>query len=262
MSEKVVYIQTAKGREELTALPGNLGPNLKALLGMFDGITTVEELQRKLDKVPLDRLLAALHALVQDGYLEPAPSATTIAAPSDDLDFASFLNRPTPTPTAAQRQQAEQATLTSMRSLKQAGYFVNIISRSGKPIPPRSGNQYSILIIDGDQANALVLARALVVAQFDVRSASREHEIMAELSKAPPDLILMDVVLPDLVGIEVLAKLREHPVFKSVPVIVVTAQAQHDDVVAALVYGANGFMTKPVQPDALLDGVKSILGIK
>ena len=85
---------------------------------------------------------------------------------------------------------------------------------------------------------------------------------MAELSKAPPDLILMDVVLPDLVGIEVLAKLREHPVFKSVPVIVVTAQAQHDDVVAALVYGANGFMTKPVQPDALLDGVKSILGIK
>ncbi len=258
MSEKAVYIQTAKGREELTALPGNLGPNLKALLGMFDGKTTVEELQRKLDKVPLDRLLAALDTLVHEGYLEAVASPVE----SDDLDFASFLNRPTPTPTAAQRQQAEQATLTSMRALKQAGYFVNIISRSGKPIPPRSGNQYSILIIDADQATALVLARALMVAQFDVRSASREHDIMAELSKPPPDLILMDVVLPDLVGIEVLAKLREHPVFKSVPVIVVTARAQHDDVVAALVYGANGFMTKPVQPEALLDGVKSVLGIK
>jgi len=258
MSEKAVYIQTARGREELTALPGNLGPNLKALLGMFDGKSTVEDLQRKLDKVPLDRLLAALEALVKEGYLEAAPSPVA----SNDLDFASFMSRPTPTPTAAQRQQAEQATLTSMRSLKRAGYFVNIISRSGKPIPPRSGSQYSILIIDGDQANALVLARALVLAQFNVRSASREDEVMAELSKPPPDLILMDVVLPDLVGIEILAKLREHPVFKSVPVIVVTSQAQHDDVVAALVYGANGFMTKPVQTETLLDSVKSVLGIK
>jgi PleD family two-component response regulator len=256
MAEKVVYTQTARGREELLASPGNLGPNLRALLAMFDGKLTVEDLQKKLDKVPLDRLLLALQALVNDGYLE----AVTSTAPSDDLDFAAFMSRPTPAPTAAQRQQAEQATLTSMRALKQAGYFVNIVSRSGTRIAPRSGDKYSILIIDGDQANALVLARTLMMENFDVRSASREHEVMAELSKPPPDLILMDVVLPDLVGIEVLAKLREHPVFKSVPVIVVTAQAQHDDVVAALVYGANGFMTKPVKNEALIDSVKSVLG--
>lgn len=257
MTEKVVYKQTAKGREELTAAPGNLGPNLKALLGMFDGISTVDDLQKKLDKVPLDRLLLALQALVNDGYLEAATSTPA----STDLDFAAFMSRPTPAPTAAQRQQAEQ-TLTSMRALKQSGYFVNIVSQSTRRIPPRSGDKYSILVIDGDQANALVLARTLMMANFDVRSASREHEIMAELSKPPPDLILMDVVLPDLVGIEVLAKLREHPVFKSVPVIVVTAQAQHDDVVAALVYGANGFITKPVQGETLLDSVKSVLGTK
>jgi PleD family two-component response regulator len=258
MAERVVYTQTAKGREELVATSGNLGPNLKALLGMFDGKLTVEDLQKKLDKVPLDKLLLAIQALVTDGYLE----AATGAPASHDLDFAAFMSRPTPAPTAAQRQQAEQTTLTSMRALKQAGYFVNIVSRPGIRIAPRSGNKYSILVIDGDQANALILARTLMMENFDVRSASVEHEIMAALSKPPPDLILMDVVLPDLVGIEVLAKLREHPVFKSVPVIVVTAQAQHDDVVAALVYGANGFMTKPVKNEALLDSVKSVLGIK
>lgn len=258
MSEKVVYIQTVAGREELSASPGNLGPNLKALLGMFDGQSTVEDLQKKLDKVPLDRLLAALDTLVKQGYLEAAASAPA----GDDLDFALLLNTPTPVPTAAQRQQAEQATLTSMRALKQSGFFVNIISRSVKPITPRSGDKHSILIIDGDQANTLILARELMLAQFDVRSASRDEDILAELAKPPPDLILMDVILPDLVGIEILAKLREHPVFKSVPVIVVTSQAQHDDVVAALVYGANGFMSKPVKPEALLDGVKSVLGIK
>jgi PleD family two-component response regulator len=258
MSEKIVYTQTAKGREEISATPGNLGPNLKALLGMFDGRSSVEDLQRKLDKVPLDRLLAALDTLLKEGYLEAAASAPA----GEDLDFAAFMNRPPPTPTAKQRQDAEQATLTSMRALKQSGYFVNIISRAGKRIPPRSGETYSILIIDGDQANTLLLARELMLAKFNVRSASREDDIMAELSKPPPDLILMDVALPELVGIEILAKLREHPVFKSVPVIVVTTQAQHDDVVAALVYGANGFMTKPVKPESLLDGVKSVLGMK
>ena len=96
MTEKVVYTQTARGRQELLAAPGNLGPNLKALLGMFDGKLTVEDLQKKLDKVPLDKLLMALDALVKDGYIEaasPPPSA-------DDLDFASYMNRPTPMPTA------------------------------------------------------------------------------------------------------------------------------------------------------------------
>ena len=259
MSEKVIYTQTAKGRDELHATPGNLGPNLKALLGMFDGKSTVEDLKKKLDKVPLDRLLQALEALVKDGYLEATGTAPNGA---DDLDFAAYMNRPTPMPTAAQREQAEQTTLTSMRALKQAGYFVNIVSRSGSRIRPRSGDKYSVLIIDGDQANALILARPLMLEKFDVRSASHEDEIMKELAKPPPDLILMDVVLPDMVGIELLAKLREHPVFKSVPVIVVTAKAQHDDVVAALVYGANGYMTKPVQPEALLDSVKSVLGTK
>jgi len=257
MAEKVIYRQTATGKEEISATPGNLGPNLKALLGMFDGQSTVEDLQKKLDKVPLDRLLAALDTLVKEGYLESMPSAPA----SDNLDFAAYMNRPTPMPTTKQKQDAEQATLTSMRALRQSGFFVNIITQSGKRIPPRSGDKYSILIIDGDQANALTLARELIFAKFDVRSASRENEILTELSKPPPDLILMDVNLPDLVGIEILAKLREHPVFKSVPVIVVTAQAQHDDVVAALVYGANGFMTKPVEPKTLLDSVKSVLGM-
>jgi PleD family two-component response regulator len=199
MAEKVVYTQTAKGREELSATSGDLGPNLKALLGMFDGQATVEDLQKKLDKVPLDRLLAALDTLVKEGYLEALASAPA----SDDLDFAAYMNRPTPMPTAKQRQDAEQATLTSMRALKQSGFFVNIMSRSGKRIPPRSGDKYSILIMDGDQASTLLLARELMLAKFDVRSASREDEIMAELSKPPPDLILMDVVLPELVGIEI-----------------------------------------------------------
>lgn len=257
MAQNVLYTWTAKGRDELAASPGKLGPNLKTLLGMFDGRSTVEDLQRKLDKVPPDKLQAALEKLASDGYIEARESAE----PAADIDFATFMKRPVKEPSVQEKRQAEQATVSGMRTLKKAGYFVNILSRPGKRMAPRSGDKYSVLILDGDQANSLVVARTLLLAKFDARSAARHDDIMAELNKPPPDAIVMDVVLPELVGLELLAKLREHPNFKAVPVIIVTAQAEHDDVVAALVYGASGYMTKPVKPEALLDSVKTVLGL-
>jgi DNA-binding response OmpR family regulator len=71
----------------------------------------------------------------------------------------------------------------------------------------------------------------------------------------------MDMVLPDTIGLELLGRLREHPVYKSVPIIVMTAKAEHDDVVAALAYGASGYMTKPFKPEALVDSVQAVLGL-
>ena len=257
MTEKSVYTQTEKGRAELAASPGHLGPNLKALLGMFDGKASVEDLVKKLGKVSLDQVLAARDKLVASGYIEISQDGREDA----DLDFATLMGRPVKEPTLPQKREAEQTTISGMRRLRQSGYFVNILSRPGGRIPPRSGENYSVLILDGDRSDVLVMARALALAQFDVRSASTAADIMAELGRPPPDVIVMDLVLPELVGLEVLAKTREHFKLRSVPVIVVTAEAAQEDVISALVYGANGYMTKPVQPEALLEAVKMILGI-
>lgn len=257
MTEKSVYIQTAKGREELAASSGHLGPNLRALLGMFDGKATVEDLLKKLGKVSLDQFLAARDKLIAGGFIDVSQNQREQA----DLDFATLMGRPVKEPTLPQRREAEQTTISGMRRLRQSGYFVNILSRPDGPIAPRSGDVYSVLILDGDRSNVLVMARALALARFDVRSASSAADIMAELGKPPPDVIVMDLILPELVGLEVLAKTREHTQLRRVPVIVVTAEAAQDDVISALVYGANGYMTKPVKPEALLDAVKTILGV-
>ena len=135
-----------------------------------------------------------------------------------------------------------------------------VLSRPTGHIAPRSGDTYSVLILDGDRSDVLVMARALALARFDVRSASCAEDIMTQLDKSPPDVIVMDLVLPELVGLEVLAKTREHSRLRKVPVIVVTSEAAQVDVISALVYGANGYMTKPVKPEALLEAVKTILG--
>ncbi|MBM3359235.1 MAG: response regulator [Betaproteobacteria bacterium] len=257
MTQNPIYSQTDQGRAELTADPGKLARSLRVLLGMVDGRSTVDELQRKLGNVDPEKLRAALQSLAAHGYVALAKAAE----PAGEIDFASFMGQPIQTPTAEQKRDAEQKTLSGMRSLKSSGYFVNIVSRPAGRVRPRAGEQYSVLILDGDQANALAVARALMLAKFEVRSASRPDQIMAELNKPAPDLILMDVMLPELVGLDVLAKLREHPNFKTVPVLIVTGRAEQDDVVAALVYGANGYMTKPVKPEALLESVRTLLGL-
>ena len=261
MANEIAYVKTATGKAEVAAKPGKLPTGLKTLLGLIEN-STVAQLQGKLPQVPLDKLNAALDRLFVDGYIEIAAAAAAPAVSAAELDFAQFINRPVKDPTIQQLQQAE-ATLSGIRASKKAGYFVHIINRSAKRIAPHAGgDKHTVLIIDADQANALVVARALLLAKFETRAAARQDEIVEQLNKQPPaDVIAMDMVLPDTIGLELLGRLREHPTYKSVPIIVMTANVEHDDVVAALAYGASGYMTKPFKPEALVDSVQAVLGL-
>lgn len=263
MTSDIAYVKTDKGKAEFAAKPGKLPAGLKTLLGLIDN-STVAGLHGKLPQVPLDKLNAALDRLFVDGYIEigAAASAADPAVSDPDLDFNRFLNRPVKEPTFHQKQQAE-ATLSGIKASKKPGYHVNIINRSAQRIAPRAGgDKHTVLVIDADTANSLVVTRALLLAKFDTRAAAKQDEIVEQLNKQPPaDVIAMDVVLPDVIGLELLGRLREHPNYKSVPIIIMTATVEQGDVVAALAYGATGYMTKPFKPEALVDSVKAVLGL-
>jgi CheY-like chemotaxis protein len=261
MADEIPYVRTAAGKAELEAKPGKLPPGLKTLLGLIDN-STVAQVQGKLPKVAPDKLKAAIDQLVAQGYIEvPAAAAATPAKPGAP-DFADFLKRPVKEPTFQQLQQAE-ATLSGIKASKKPGYFVHIINRAGKRVAPLAGGDtHTVLVIDADQSNALVVTRALLLAKFETRAAARQDEIVEQLNKQPPaDVIAMDMVLPDIIGLELLGRLREHPLYKSVPIIVMTAKTEHDDVVAALAYGASGYMTKPFKPETLVESVRAVLGL-
>ena len=255
------FSQTPKGKDEFAAKPGKLGTGLKTLLGLVGDKATFADIKLKLPQVPAEKITAALEALVKDGYLRrgaPPPAA----AADNDLDFTRFINRPVKEPTLQQKRQAE-ATIAGIRASKKAGYHVNIVNRPAKRLAPNAGGEkHTVLIIDADEANALVVARALLLAKFDTRAAGKREEIIAELNrKPPPDVVAMDVALPDIGGLELLGRLREHPTYKKIPIIVMTARIEHDDLVAALAYGASGYLTKPFKPEAVLDGVRGVLGL-
>lgn len=260
MTDKTEYRSTEKGIAEVAAKPGVLKPGMKGLLAAIGDNATVESLRIKFPKA--GDFAAGLAQLMKDGYIELRPAAPSkpVAAAAGTLE--NLFNEKPKEPTVHQRKMAE-GTLSGARRLK-AGYQISIINRPGKPLLPFGGpgQKFVVLVIDSHEAEALEEARGLMQGGFEVRGAGSKAEIVTALSKKPlPDLIIMDVDLADMVGLDLLGKLREHAELKETPIIVVTARAERDDIVAALAYGASGYLNKPIKPDALLRHVKDALGI-
>ncbi|MBX9905593.1 MAG: response regulator [Burkholderiales bacterium] len=259
MTEKTFYRTTPKGLAEVAAKPGKLKPGIKGLLAAVGKQASTENMRAKFPRA--GDITAAMDALANEGYIEILPAAAPTAAPAAVAELESFLSERPKEPTLQQRREAE-GTISGARKLK-AGYQINILNRPGKPITPRGGGgKHVILVIDSHEAEALAAARGLMQAGFDIRGAANRGEIAAALAKPPlPDLIIIDVEMRDAVGLDVLGKLHEHPEFKSTPIIVVTARAERDDIVAALAYGASGYLNKPVKPDALVRYSRDALGL-
>ena len=75
-----------------------------------------------------------------------------------------------------------------------------------------------------------------------------------------PDLILLDVMLPDINGFDVLNRIRRHAAIQAVPVIMLTSRSETADIARGLSLGADAYLTKPVLPSTLIDAVQAVLG--
>jgi CheY-like chemotaxis protein len=209
----------------------------------------------------VDKLRTAIDVLLTHEYIEIARST----APKDnDLDFTHLSSaEPGPQPTRVQVADALNITLTRMRELRRAGCYINITNRPTQRIPPRSGDKYGVLIIDSDQGAMLLFARTLMLAGFNVRSAANREEIIAELNNPLlPDALLLDTALPGLNGLDVLARIHQHPQLTAVPIIVITSKLEREEVAAALARGASAYMIKPCMPEVLRASVHAMLGLK
>jgi DNA-binding response OmpR family regulator len=97
---------------------------------------------------------------------------------------------------------------------------------------------------------------------FRSLGAHNRDEIMAALrTPPPPDLILLDVQMPDANGFDLLTRMRQHPLLKNMPVVMLTAEATRESVLRGLQGGADGYITKPFEPDVLMTAVKAVLGL-
>lgn len=192
---------------------------------------------------------------------------TTLTAPQspDDLDFTHALggSAGASLPLEAMSEKERQEVIVGAAELHRVGYYVNIAQRAKKVASLPPGTKYSVLCIDDDAVLLGVLAKKLQLDGYAVRTASDRHEIVAELQKPlPPHLILLDVGLPGFSGFDLLLKLRQHPKLGSVPVIMLTAHVSPQDVLLGMANGADGYVSKPFQFDALTSAIETVLGVQ
>src|SRR3989475_5940410 len=111
-------------------------------------------------------------------------------------------------------------------------------------------------------ANVHILELRLAAQGYDVITAVDGEEALRVAREQQPDLILLDVMMPKMDGVEVCRRLKADPSLPFTPVIMVTAKADSKDVVAGLEAGSDEYLGKPVDQAALVARVKSVLRIK
>jgi DNA-binding response OmpR family regulator len=119
-----------------------------------------------------------------------------------------------------------------------------------------------ILIVDDNETNRDILEARLTANGYEVLHAGDGEEALAAAKQHRPDLILLDVMMPKLDGFEVCRRLKADPAMSFVPIILVTAKAESNDVVEGLDAGADEYLTKPIDQKALVARVKALLRLK
>jgi two-component system cell cycle response regulator len=119
-----------------------------------------------------------------------------------------------------------------------------------------------VLVVDDVPANVKLLEARLSAEYLDVTTARSGPEALALCERAECDIVLLDVMMPDMDGFEVCRRLKANPVTHHIPVVMVTALDQPSDRVRGLEAGADDFLTKPVTDVALISRVRSLARLK
>jgi two-component system cell cycle response regulator len=119
-----------------------------------------------------------------------------------------------------------------------------------------------VLVVDDIPANVKLLEARLSAEYFDVTTAHNGAEALAACERAECDIVLLDVMMPDMDGFEVCRRLKSNPATHHIPVVMVTALDQPSDRVQGLQAGADDFLTKPVSDIALIARVRSLTRLK
>ncbi len=116
-----------------------------------------------------------------------------------------------------------------------------------------------ILIIDDDLDTLRLVGLMLQKQGYQISAASNGTQGLAKAFEERPDLILLDVMMPDMDGYEVTRRLRKNPATDSIPILMFTAKTQLDDKVTGFEVGADDYLTKPTHPTELQAHVKALL---
>ena len=114
-----------------------------------------------------------------------------------------------------------------------------------------------------DDSNTVLMLQQLMLSEagFTILIARNGREAVAKAMAEQPDLILMDVVMPEMDGIEAVRRIRQHPALKATPIIMVTTRNEPENVARGYAAGCTAYLTKPFDSAGLLAKMRSYLDV-
>lgn len=243
-----IYALTPNGERELHGETSLTAEEI-GLLVMVDGIMTLGQIKTGSPMLTAERIAYLTEGLLDRGLLclaesDPFADQFQIELDKQSLNLAGA--------------DADACAL----SLSKTGYYVNIARKAVSVRTSLPGQSLSVVVVEDEPLLAKFIQSYLSLDGFNARIASNRAEVVAEFRKSPiPDLILLDVMLPDADGFDILLRLRQHPVLKKVPVIMLTGMATREAVIRGLAGGADGYITKPFEADTLMRTVRTVVGL-
>jgi CheY-like chemotaxis protein len=208
----------------------------------------VGELLRRYPRNVLNEWLSEMEDL---GLIEPAIEG------QDEPGFSMReVDRTLGLDQARMRRDGESAS----SSLARTGAYISADRLSRRPTPRKPPSDTVVLIVEDDPDQLALADLRVSMAGYKVRVAKSVNEFLhSMLDEGAPDLLLLDVVLPDGNGFELLTKMRRHAVLGSLPIVMLTAENEAEDIGKGLLLGADGYITKPYTKNILADVIRRIL---
>jgi DNA-binding response OmpR family regulator len=118
----------------------------------------------------------------------------------------------------------------------------------------------TILVVDDDLLLCSLLNTSLIKAGFTCHITHSGHDALDFVANTPPDLVVLDIMMPDMNGFEVARRLRGNPDTEALPIVMLTARLDADSRRAGLLIGVDDFITKPASPDEIVNRINHVIG--
>ena len=252
------YVRTKAGDEALASNDEVIPADYRRLLRLIEGNTHTQVIR--------GRLRHYADALLEDwlAELEELGLISSIAKDvTQGIDFRSLLEAQRGSserrPDDSQRMKPDFAQAAT-RELEEKGAYLAADRIQNRAPLAKEASEIYVLIVEDDPDQAALAHLRVSMGGYNVRLARDCAEVVTEIrTREAPDIVLLDVMLPDGNGWDILASIRRHPRLAHLPVVMLSALSEQNEVRWGLALGADGYITKPYSKKVLTDTIGAVL---
>ena len=263
-TKPLVYTLTAAGQESLSAaeigdgdfpLEVDFPSDYRRLLALIEVGGHIEVLRGRLRRFPDQLIDDWLKELEELGMVESHEAG--------DLDAITFTGAPLPLlpPMSDEdRKRLVKTTVIAGATMMRSGSFLSGDRIANLAPVGKTRAETVVLLVEDDPDQAALAELRLTMAGYQVHSVDRAKALSRYLrQQARPDMMLLDGMLPDGNGFDILAQLRGRPEFSTLPIVMLTAKTELTDIRNGLALGADGYITKPYSKNQLAEVMMYVL---